>query len=606
MQPTTPFSGCGIAGALQFGSPSSWQQRGIDGAGMVAALAHRGPNGSGLWEDSHALLGHRRLAIMDLSESASQPLTRDTLHITYNGELYNFRELREQLEQSGVRFESSGDTEVVLRCYQRWGPACLGHFNGIFAFAIWDSARKILFLARDRLGVKPLYYATGQHALCFASEVQALLQNPCVPDDIDWETVHAWASLGPLAPAGSRTALANVQPLAAAHYLIALPDGRVTRHRYWRLPERQGQANVAAARLTTELSELLESSVDLQLTSDVPVAAFLSGGIDSSLLCALACRRTAYPLPALTLNNSSNAASDSERQDLDYSRLVAAHLQARVEHVLVDSAHAELTPASIDEVIDLATFPFDARMLSLLRNYRAVASRGLRVVLNGQGADELLGGYAGGQVPFLLSFLADPVAVARRSFLAHIDAYTKEHVKERQGHVDAVFQFARAQPGDPLEQVHRWLVHGLLCEVLRFEDYLSMRASVECRVPFLDHRIVEWAFSLPFAQHFSGDLRTGKILLRQAAAPFLPDAVVRRPKQPFPAPEMSRLRNALETIIVMHEAEISSSPIVATLFRPRAISGKLRQQLSIEQLWSLVASWRWASTLRRTRRIRQP
>jgi asparagine synthase (glutamine-hydrolysing) len=591
-----PFGGCGIAGILRFaGCGASAAAPSL--APMVAALAHRGPDGDGLWRHGPVELGHRRLSIQDPTDRGRQPMTRDHLTITFNGEIYNFAELRRTLEGEGFHFDTGTDTEVLLRAFQRWDEDCLGRLNGMFAFALWDDRRQALFLARDRLGKKPLYFHRGAGAFVFASEVKALLRSGVVPGRPCWEAVgHQLLVRSFFEHDLGRTLVEGVEALPSAHLLWVHPDGRSHRRSYWQLPpERRAAAPEAV--LAGELRELLHDSVRLRLVSDVPVAAFLSGGIDSSLLNALACRQAAGPLQSFTLRylDEAAAATEAADDDLAHALLVADALGGRLRHQVVDVRPAALDLALLDEITDLATLADDERHPSLLASYRAIQERGLKVVLNGHGADETQGGYLQSN-PFVAAALrpGPPVdvrdAICPRLSLVAPEALHPDLLALRPAVFQAVADRYQDFAGEPLRQGHSFLVWTQLQRVLRFEDFLSMRCGVECRLPFLDHRVVEWAFSIPFGAHVDPATGGGKALLRRAAAELLPRAVVERPKRQFPKPPDDALERAYRALYERHRPEIIGAEINRRVFRPRRLQ---EAAPPLAEIALAVLLWRW-------------
>ncbi len=589
-----PFGGCGIAGVLCFdageGTPCEPSL-----ARMVAALAHRGPDGEDTWRHGPVALGHRRLSILDLSLRGAQPMTRGHLTITFNGEIYNFAEIRRNLSAEGFAFDSGTDTEVLLRAFERWGEGCLERLNGMFAFAIWDDRRQALLLARDRLGEKPLYLYRDRKVFLFASEVAALLRSGVVPGRPDWEALAHQLLLRSFFESDlARTLVAGVRALPPGHLLWAHADGREDCRRYWDLPaERRPPA--PAAELAAELRELLRDSVRLRLVSDVPVAAFLSGGIDSSVVNALACPQVADRLRSFTIHYADDAVVSPPADDLAHALLVAGALGEHLDHRLVEVRAEALDVATIDAVTDLATLADDERHASVLQSYRAIADRGLKVVLNGHGADETQGGYMRSN-PFVRT-TADPGASVdvRRDICPHLSLMNPESLHpDLLGRREAVFSALADRyhgfAGDPLRRGHAFLVWTQLQRVLRFEDFLSMACGVECRLPFLDHRVVEWAFSIPFRSHLDS-AGGGKALLRLAARELLPAAVVERPKRQFPKPETTAVERAFRALFAGHRPEILAAEVNRRVFRPGLLQGA--EPLPFAEVALAVLLWRW-------------
>jgi asparagine synthase (glutamine-hydrolysing) len=591
------FSGCGIAGVLRFDGNTGPQPGGEEVHLATGALAHRGPDGHGQIDTPQVTLGHRRLSVLGLGETGAQPMTRAHLTLTYNGELYNFADLRQQL-RGDYHFESATDTEVVLRAWQRWGADALDRFHGMYAFALWDDREHCLHLVRDRLGLKPLYLYRGSSFLAFASEIEALLHIPQVPRQPDEETLHhQLLCSSTLHIDAHRTLVRDITALAAGSCLTIDARGRSQHRTYWRLPTHVDTRD-ARADGSARLEQLLHDSVTSMLTADVPVAAFLSGGLDSSAIIAIAAQT--QPITAVTLSHTDDAgAPDAEcGEDLRYSRILASHLGGRVDHRVIAQA-TPVTLDGIDAICDLAALADDPRHLNILGNYRAIHDLGLRVVLNGQGADEIMGGYIG-----LPEFAANLLDVRRPSHSTIRGLPTSRQAPRLSDHVLAerddrhehVNAFYTTLPGPPAERVHRFLVHTQLARVVQFEDFLSMRASVECQPPFLDHRVVEWCFSQPFEVHIDHARRQGKSVLRQAMRTQLPRALLTRRKQKFPAPNPGQLRRNLSALVRTHEAELRADSLVSDLF---ALPGPGQlASYPTQTLWLLLTTWRWHDKLR--------
>ncbi len=593
------FSGCGVAGVLRFAG-REFDTPGLpDVRRMTDALRHRGPNGEGIWDGGEVVLGHRRLSFLDLGAGGAQPMTRGSSTLVYNGELYNFAELRTELSGLGHRFESRSDTEVVLRAWTQWGAHALGRFHGMYAFALWDAVQQRLVLARDRIGIKPLYYHRGAGFMAFASEVEALLQCRQVSRRPDLDAVHdQLLRSSTLEVDRTRTLIQGVRALAPATWMSIDVAGREHVERYWALPDSE-PVSTGSDDAVEELRDLVDQGVRSMTTADVPIGTFLSGGLDSSVIATIA--SSDRPITAITVAYSERAGdtpSEAENEDLRYSRLLAGHLAGRIEHRVQVRGHA-VSLSDIDDVCDLAAFCDDVRHVSIMGNYRSVASLGLRGVLNGQGADETMGGYVG-----MNSFVTNILDVrnpSSRTFsrlpaTRQVQGLSREVLARREDTHRAVLDFHTSLPGSPLEKAHRLLVHTQLSRIVQFEDFLSMRASVEGRFPFLDHRLVEFAFRQAFDRHVDPAHRQGKMLLRRATAPLLPDALSTRPKQKFPYPGLTSLQRSLTALVNEHESEIRGDELVGAAFDlpgPGCLAS-----LPLDSLWVLLALWRWHERLR--------
>lgn len=620
---------CGIAGVLQPDGAAPGPRAATEA--MVSHLGHRGPDGSGVYVDTRAAvaLGHTRLAILDLSEAGRQPMASadGRLWITFNGEIYNYQRLRHELSGDAGPWRSRTDTEVILRAYARWGRACVQHLRGMFAFAIWDADRRELFLARDRLGIKPVYYCAAQGAFVFASEVRALLASGRAPRRLDQAGVSEYlAYQGVPAP---RTLLEDVRALPPGSWLSVDAAGRITHQRYWDLlgdawPE-------AAADSPTErrrrLGELLRASIARHLVSDVPVGVFLSGGIDSSALAGLV--REAGQVPRTFCVAFEERAYD----EAPYASQIAARFGA--EHTEIRLKEQDV----LDQLLQ-ALDAMDQPTGDGVNTYvvaRAVRAAGLKVALSGLGGDELFGGYpsfarlgravrlgeAWGRLPDAPRRLAGwgVRALGRGS----IRADKLASVLEGDGSLAAVFpltrqvfstrqrrmllgdhdlsdpytrllreSFASNPWAEPLARIAyaeaRTYMHDLL---LRDTDQMSMAHGLEVRVPLLDHELAAYAMGLPDAdRHPNG---TPKRLLVESLAGLLPEPVVRRPKRGFVLPFDSWLRGPLADFGERRLRRLGERG----LFRPGTVDRvwcSFRaggHDVSWSRIWTLIALDHW-------------
>ncbi len=593
---------CGIAGIVQF------DDRSVDPTlleAMTNALAHRGPDGEGyvllttVPQDKpfavagrlgaamaagsnggrrYAVgLGHRRLAVLDLSEQGRQPMgTEDgRFWITYNGEVYNAPELRRELSALGHRFRSTSDTEVVLESYRRWGRGCLERFNGMFAFAVWDRKDRTLFCARDRFGIKPFYYRQEHGRLLFASEIKALFKDPSCPRTADNHAVLEYLS-DTWHDHTADTFFEGVHQLQPGECLTVRegPERReglnelVTRDRWWSLPE--GTEAMTLPDAAARLRELIEDIVRLELRADVPVGSCLSGGLDSSTIVCVMSRLLEGQSQVQTF---SSCFDDRRFDERPYVRAVLARTGARGHEVFPDP---ERLFTGLPDILWHQEEPFEGT--SILAQWdvmRSVGSAGIKVVLDGQGADELLCGYHG----FVGSRLADLVRQRRwRTGMREWRAWRRVHGGLQPTATAALVrgllpdrsvnwlrarvtgertwlnpEFVRLHrrdemyprgPSGPAVDAHlaRTLTRDLPA-LLHYEDRNAMAFSVEARVPFLDHRVVEWLVRVP--PEFK--IRDGmtKVVLREAVAGILPDEVrTRTEKMGFVTPQDEWLRTA--------------------------------------------------------------
>ncbi|MER7862377.1 asparagine synthase (glutamine-hydrolyzing) [Amycolatopsis japonica] len=593
------FSGCGIAGVLRFADSARDTPGLLEVRRMTDALRHRGPNGEGIWDGGAVVLGHRRLSFLDLGEGGAQPMTRGKSTLVYNGELYNFAELRAELSRLGHRFESTSDTEVVLRAWIQWDAGALERFSGMYAFALWDAERCRLILARDRIGIKPLYYHRGHGFVAFASEVEALLECRQIPRRPDLRAVHdQLLRSSTLEVDRARTLVDNVKALPPATWMSIDVGGREHSETYWALPGGQ-PTGTGSVDDVEELRDLVEHGVRSMTTADVPIGAFLSGGLDSSVIASIAAADR--PITAITVaysERSGDTPSEVDNEDLRYSRVLAAHLAERIDHQVRVRRHA-VSLEDIDDVCDLAVFCDDVRHVSILGNYRSVAALGLRGVLNGQGADETMCGYVGMNsfVTNILDVRAPGFATLSRLPAAReVQGLSPDVLTRRSDAHREVVDFHARLAGTPLEKAHRLLMHTQLPRIVQFEDFLSMRASVEGRFPFLDHRLVEFAFRGPLERHVDRSKRLGKVLLRRATASLLPEALATRPKQKFPSPGQTSLHRSLTALAEEHASEIRDDELVSATFDLPG-PGRL-STMPVDSLWVLLSLWRWHVRLR--------
>ena len=548
---------------------------------MAAELVHRGPDGVGLYLDGSFGMASTRLAIVDV-EGGDQPISNEDgrLWVMQNGEIYNYVELLDELALLGHRFSTHCDTEVIAHAYEEWGPDCLHHLNGDFALAVWDAQRRELFLARDRFGVRPLYLLEERGTLCFASEAKALLRHPLARRELDpvalLETFTTWA----ISP--ERSAFAGIRELAPAHYLLLRGDGTRVERRWWDLdfsPPAAASAGIEEA--SEELRDLLDDATRIRLRADVPVAAYLSGGLDSSVIVALARTHVSRSLRAFGLG--------FERAEFDesgFQRELAEGLGATLTQVSIDDATVgELLPAAVA----LAERPtLRTALVPLLLLSGVVHDAGFKVVLTGEGADELFAGYdifredkirrfwarepASELRPILLRRLYPylprtlPVSRVSEQFFAHRLEETSNPLYSHllrfsntarcarlldpavlaAAQVDVVVELeqrlperfagftalGRAQYLEIATFLNSYLLHAQ-------GDRMLMGSSVEGRFPFLDYRVAEFAARQPDAFRLQG--LTEKRILRHAAANLVPDAIRMRGKQPYRAPIASAL-----------------------------------------------------------------
>jgi asparagine synthase (glutamine-hydrolysing) len=590
---------CGIVGVMQFGSGRApLAERDI--AWLRDRMAHRGPDGMGVWvaPDGQVGLGHRRLAIIDLTPSGIQPMSDASgrIWLTYNGEIYNHVELRRELEGLGHRFHSAGsDSEVIIYAYRQWGVDAVQRLRGMFAFALWDANLRRLWLVRDRIGIKPLYYTLQADRLLFASEIKALLADPDVPREVDEESLFQYLSF--LTSPAPGTLFAKIRKLAGGSMLLVHGDGRVEERRYW---DAVGAARPVAGtdhEIAAELLHLLRSSVRLHKVSDVPVGVFLSGGIDSSTIAALHGEGEASAVRAFTVGYDKDY--DSYRSEITQARSVARFLGAELSEVRLSfSDLIDFLP----EMVRLQDEPIaDPVCVPLYYVAKLAREQGVTVCQVGEGSDELFFGYPNWHRALRLQHLNDlfpRLGPVKALGLAGLRAWGKERSQPYAwldrarrglpifwGGAEAFNEAAKVRvlsprlrkdfrdrsSWDAIAPIHkRYLANVERASALGWMSYLdlnlrlpelllmrvdkmTMASSLEARVPFLDHEVV--SFALGIADEVK--LRNGvlKAVLKNAVRGLIPDSVIQRPKQGFGVPVHEWLLSGLpaETMAAVDE-----------------------------------------------------
>ncbi len=611
---------CGIAGAVApagFADPEAVGERLGE---MVATIAHRGPDDQGVWHDGHAGLGAARLAIIDLSAAGHQPMGAGPVHIAYNGEVYNFAELRRELAAAGHPFRSRTDTEVILRGYRQWGSGVIPRLRGMFALAIWDAAHRRLLLARDRLGQKPLYYLEHDGILLFGSEIKAVLAWPGVPRVPHLAAIDDFLTFRYVP--GPQTAFAGVRRLPAAHTLTLDQErGGPALHRYWEPPP-PDPAVRAGPGLEAEIRERFDEAVRLRLVADVPLGAFLSGGIDSSSVVAAMAAASDGPVRTFTVG--------FEDRGLD------ERAQARAVADRYGTLHTEIDASADPEGLlpRLAWHygePYADPVAIPTYLLAAAARRHVKVVLTGDGGDETFLGYrrhaamrAAAWIDAVPAPLRAGLATAARRagggghlarFAAALDRPPGERYAGWVGYMGTDLKselydglLARRRARHAADVVGAWFTSGdrpeiqaaaadlgtfLPDDLLVRLDVATMAHGLEARSPFLDHHLVELALSIPAGARLPR-LRT-KGLLRRVMAPRLPADLARRPKLGFPMP--LGLRRPGPAALVR---ELLSPAAVARrgLFRPEAVTALVDRHLSgradhEDEVWELVVLEAW-------------
>jgi len=624
---------CGIVGILIKNGDSRVSEETVNR--MKATFPYRGPDDSGVWVNParNVAIGHVRLSIIDTSSAGWQPMgdESENLRITYNGEVYNYIELRKELEAIGYTFFSKTDTEVILVAYNEWKENCLQRFNGMFAFGIWNEREKTLFLARDRLGIKPLYYYEDSSVFCFASEPKAILVALNNTPPVDMHLIDAYMSFGYVP--GENTLFRGIKRLLPGHWLTVSEKSCVYPKRYWKLNFQNCQEDRGLSFYTRRCRELLEDAVDLRLRSDVPLGIFLSGGLDSSTVVGLLAPRVSKNLHTFSVAYNFGPEFD----ETPYARLVAERFNTNHHEIYV-------TPGEfcdfIPKYVALMDEPVAEAAAISLYYVSNLAKEYVKVVLSGEGADEIFAGYdlywymtfieryrqyIGPGICSILGKVASiflPVHSKLRKYLVlgsvplerrykGISMYEEEiknalyqedfkkYISSIQGKGDlAIFIRNLLEECDCLESlnkmlffdIHTWLVDDLLIKA----DRMSMGASLELRVPFLDHRLVEFAATIPPKWKLNGTV--GKYLLREMMKNVLPPQIIKRSKKGFPTPLRILFRRELYDYAC--DILLSRSSMIYDFFERDKVESLLHSHAKGKidwhrVLWQLVVLEEW-------------
>lgn len=624
---------CGIQSAAGVESPVLHR--------MLEVIAHRGPDDEGSYLNGSIGLGSRRLSIIDL-EHGHQPICNEngSVWIVYNGEIYNYRELRQELLQKGHIFRTDTDTEVIVHLYEELGERCVEKLNGMFAFAIWDEAAQKLLLARDRLGQKPLFYAFDGEAFLFGSEIKAVLAARTEPPQVDYEALHHYLSLRFIPP--PQTLFRGIQKLPPAHVLV-YTGGNIRVTRYWDVSF-EDKLGLSDAEYLERLQASLERTVESHLISDVPVGAFLSGGMDSSMMVALMARQSETPVHTFAVG-----VEEQVFNELPYARAVADHCQTRHTEAVVRADIVTLLPRMIwhlDEPSDpIAACQYYAAQL---------ASRHVKVVVGGDGGDELFAGFDRYKAVGLVGYYARVPAFIRSKLIgmllrqipedfayksltqqmrwAHFlsdypeqaDRYAQatlffrfsdaekralfsEDMWGQVGHLrsaDVIAdQYRRAPAKDPIDKMlYADMVTRLPEHSLMLTDRMTMAHGLEARSPFLDHTLVELMAAFPISLKIRG--RETKYILRQMGKRYLPESILQRKKQGFMFPVAYWFRDELAGYL--RETLLDSHLVKTGLFRRETVLQLIdeHQQRRADhhvRLWMLLNVELWHQLF-----IRQP
>jgi len=547
---------CGIAGWIDWERDMTQEKTVLEV--MTEKLSPRGPDASGLWFSPHASLGHRRLIVVD-PQGGEQPMTRrygeHTGTITYNGELYNTIELRRELESLGHFFTThNSDTEVLLKAYQEWGANCLDRFNGIFAFAIWDEATQSLFMARDRLGVKPLFYTQKNSSFLFASELKALLAHPNILPELDEEGLTEIFIMGPARTPGHGI-YRGINELKPGHYLVYNRRG-IKVQRYWHPLSKVHEDDLEGT--ATKVYDLLKDTVRRQLVSDVPVCTLLSGGLDSSALTAFAAEfyreNGADRLHTFSVDYRDNeryfqAGTFQPDADARWVDRVAGFLGTEHHKVVIDTPQLVEALTMAVKARDLPGMAdVDSSLLLFCREIKKEAT----VALSGEAADEIFGGYPWFHNPEILNRETFPWVRSLSERLELLSPQLREILRPEeylQSRYRETIAAVPSLPGEnPLEKRRREMFYlnmiWFMTTLLDRKDRMSMACGLEVRVPFCDHRLVEYVWNIPWEIKTCHNREKG--ILRHALQNTLPGDVLYRKKSPYPKTHHPAYRAAVQ------------------------------------------------------------
>ena len=619
---------CGICGVVSFYPTTAVEEEVV--RRMNQTLYHRGPDDEGYYQDAQASLAMRRLSIIDL-HTGKQPISNEvgTIWTVYNGEIYNFRQVRSQLEELGHTFRTQTDTEIIVHAYEEFGDACVTQFNGMFAIALWDSYQKKLLLARDRLGIKPLYYYEGHDKLVFGSELKSLLAHPNVPRNIDLTALDLFLTLEYI-PA-PRTIFQDIYKLMPGHTLN-LERGKVSVSQYWEVP--YNPLHIDNGQCAEHLETLIKDAVKIRLMSDVPLGAFLSGGIDSSTIVGYMSQLMAEPVQTFSIGFE-----DDTYNELSFANAVAKHFQTNHHYEVLKPDIAVLA----EQLVRHHDEPFADTSIIPTYLVSKLAGKEVKVVLSGDGGDELFAGYDTYLAQRLDRYYGLLSGSLRRDFFP---AFAKllPPQPEKKGMINKIKRMIEGGALDPSLQHTRWMTFltpsdrmalyqpdlydsvgnqvssfifsnyfkkasrfdslaqqqfvdiktYLTDDILTKVDRMSMALSIEARVPLLDYRIVEFALNLPPHLKLNGS-RT-KVILRNAVKGLLPDIILNKPKQGFSIPMKQWLRDSLKELML----DLLSKESVQRrgYFNPAVVSKWVEEHLResanhSHRLWALMVLEMW-------------
>jgi asparagine synthase (glutamine-hydrolysing) len=621
---------CGIAGIYNFATQEAINPDIL--LQMSNLIAHRGPDDSGTYIDNHIGLAHRRLSIIDLSASGHQPLTNEdhTIWITYNGECYNYKEFYPLLRSRGYRFKSDSDTEVILHLYEEYGMDFLDKIDGMFALAIWDSRLQRLILARDRIGIKPLVYYQDHKRLLFASELKALLADPTVPRELNYSALGNYFRY--MSIPDPESIFLGIEKLLPGHYLI-VENNAVKQCRYWDLENIQPRLNLNRREAVGEFVDHFQKVTASHMVADVPVGAFLSGGVDSSAIVAFASQKhnDAQPINTFSITFKGMDGFDE-----------SAFASEVAERCGTNHREFNLTPdlvTALPKMVWHADEPFAISSALALYFLSELASQHTKVVMTGDGGDEVFAGYPWrhwteprfpswfarstvatfnnigfDRLPWVGTFYQQARNILLRSLSLPADVYEKklmcfsplglsslmtvdawQTIQNVTGN-NVIHQYYESQENASslTRKLYTDLKTTLVSEMLTKADRMTMAFGLEARVPFLDHHLVEWAFHLPDKHKLSGS--NGKLIVKKALESYLPDRLIYRQKHGFNVPLQVWMQGQLQE---MTRDVLSSGPVRKRgLLQPAAVESMLNSHFrgekdNSDQIFALMVLELW-------------
>ncbi|MBW5290212.1 MAG: Asparagine synthetase [Candidatus Ruthia sp. Asou_11_S2] len=582
---------CGLCGQLRFDTQV------VSGDGlkvMMQKIARRGPDSSGLWVDGHIGFGHQRLAIIDLSNHAHQPMIDKNLGLVlvFNGTIYNYQALRQDLTKQGYQFFSYSDTEVIIKAYHHWGEDCVTHLDGMFAFCIWDKAQNQLFVARDRMGIKPLYFNLTNQAFSFASNMQALVTQG-VDKSINPIALQQQLSLHGVVPAPN-TIINGVNKIKPATTLTISAKGKVVKRTYWQPKAMRPKEALTDEQFIQRTHELLTDSVLKRMNAaDVPIGVLLSGGLDSSLLVALL--REAGHEDVRTFSIGFEDIDDEAGSEFEYSDQIVAQFKTQHEKYVI--SNSQVLPRLGEAVANMSE-PMVAQDAVAFYLLSEQVSKHIKVVLSGQGADEAFAGYfwyermqvqTGSELERFTRHYVD------RSYEEYLQTVNRQYHSSNHTEIWLHHEFTKAGADTFMDKVFRTDITRLVVDdPVKRVDNMTMAWGLEARVPFMDYKLVEHALSMPPSLKM---LNKGKHPLKQIARGLLPDSVIDRKKGYFPMPALKYVRG--EFLDFMSDMLTSSKCVNRGVFNQAFIAKVINKPqnymtaLNGSRLWHLALLEYW-------------